>query len=235
MIFNIVVLTTVLWSVYGADNCDISSQLLATVLSINTQRYDHTKHILNQVGFNVSRFNPEREVHSTDMKVYSNLRAFEKAIQLFVKGDSENSDWMFFMEDDLAINPSLNTEQAKSAIMKLQELARFDGIAYLGICGPSCDDCSTSTDDGITFQRCSGNCAHAFGITKEKSKILMPLIHHFKSILEPMTPIYFDQLLHMYGDRVHSIWVAGTDLRSPLDAGHVGIFFQNRELFPSSI
>ncbi len=249
-----IVMAVTVWSisqVLGSNLCIRDGKLIATVLSQEDTRFAHTKKVLQDAGFEVQLHKPEpynstnvmeafmKEFGGspsiTELKVLSNLRAFEQAIDSFATGNAGKHDWMFFVEDDVALHPSLSGEQAELVIQKGQALALLDGILYLGICGPTCDECSTTMESGATFQRCQGTCAHFFGVTKAKAQTLMLLLQHFKPVSGKPLSIYFDQLLRLYGGLVHEIWVAGTDLRSPHDKGHRGIFFQDRQLFRSSI
>ena len=228
-------------------------QLRATVMSNNLTRYNRTHAILLRHRFRVELMEPidyqsvRIDRWATDnnislpndarmRKTLSNRLTFHDMITNFAREPghvSNSTDWMFFFEDDINDHPGVHVHRA---IVQGMHISAVDGILYLGICSPRCELGSNHTIQGVEYSRCHGNCAHAFGVAKWKCSRIIPLFLILQKEYSTGTHmLYFDQGLHKYGEKVNPIFVVGTNLASPVDARHFGLFYQDRGIFHSQI
>eukprot|EP00597_Dinobryon_sp_UTEXLB2267_P018366 CAMPEP_0201109922 /NCGR_PEP_ID=MMETSP0812-20130820/68344_1 /ASSEMBLY_ACC=CAM_ASM_000668 /TAXON_ID=98059 /ORGANISM="Dinobryon sp., Strain UTEXLB2267" /LENGTH=157 /DNA_ID=CAMNT_0047372137 /DNA_START=414 /DNA_END=887 /DNA_ORIENTATION=+ len=123
-----------------------------------------------------------------------------------------------------------------------------DGILYLGLCRHDNSICEAllpseqlpHLDNKVAFQRCSGGCAHAFGVVKWKAPFLLSVLESLHNEYSDYNDFhYFDVGLRTFGQLVHPILLAGSNLPSPLlghkPYNHVGLFYQDRGKFPTTI
>lgn len=217
------------------------------VLSMRPERFNHTQHVLAQLGLRVVQRVPpsfqsmevnrsleafvgsRREHNPTSLKVWSNQMAFEDAMEEFVVQAARSKRWRFFLEDDVALHPSITYEHAKVLIAKGLGIADGDGFVYLGICGPSCEG-SRVLEGQVEAARCAGTCAHAFGF---QAWAAAKFLEHLRS--SETRNIYMDQNLLNYGRQVKKAWVVGSNLKSPVAGDHVGLLYQDRLTFPTTI
>ena len=253
-------------------DCEVPRKFLkATILSADQQRFDATRTVLSPLfevkrevplsindpalfrlisifktlrGRNFTASTPDRE-----RKAFSNFLAFHEAIWSHAWDKRTKSDgWRFFFEDDVALHPNVTSPLCN--IMHGIEIARSDGILYLGLCAPRCIlwDIFRSENKGLDYQKCSGTCAHAFGLTKWKAQSILELMQVLRQEYHKFDEqVYFDIGLFSYGKRVNPVWTVGANLsHAPprnlrnkkfvhYKANHIGMFFQNREQFPSTI
>ncbi|KAG0563995.1 hypothetical protein KC19_8G074400 [Ceratodon purpureus] len=226
-----------------------SQDVDGVVLSMKPERFNHTQHVLAQIGLRVVQRVPlsfqSKEVNeslcsfvgsprdnSMNLKVWSNQMAFVNAMEEFVReaNTATPKRWRFFFEDDVALNPNITSEQAKVLLAKGLEVADEDGFVYLGLCGPHCEE-SRLLDEHVEAARCYGACAHAFGLQANAAAKFLQHLENTKKERE----IYMDQRLLNYGKKVKRVWVLGTNLQSPSDHAHVGLLYQDRIRFPTTI
>lgn len=183
-----------------------------------------------------------------ELKAFSNFYAFHQAILRHAHDrHSHAGSWRIFLEDDAALHP--NVKSPVCALLHGLELSRNDGIVYLGLCSPRCVDPKLFSDNlgGIEYSKCSGTCAHAFGMTKFKAQSILPILSSLRRDYHNHDEaIYFDIGLFAYGKLINPIWTIGTNLRSSPPksnirkfaqyiADHRGIFFQDRARFETTI
>ncbi len=237
---------------------DVSPIFQGIVLSINSERFDHTGSTLKHLNIRVTqhiplkynsitvdqeleKFQGSRKYHTDEyLKVFSNRMAFIAAMQAFANDHSVDPNaWRFFFEDDISLHPSLKPDQAKEILETGLSLASGDGMVYLGLCGPRCAGTKMPLVNGTDAERCSGTCAHAFGFKRWKVARFLSIMGDLE--IEGHDPhiesMYFDRTLLAYGLQVHKVWLIGIDLQSPAREGydHFGILFQDRDAFHSSI
>jgi hypothetical protein len=214
---------------------------------MRSERFNHTQHVLAQLGLHVVQRVPpgfqsmevdrslesfvgSRRQHSpTKLKVWSNQMAFEDAMEEFVVEEGRSKRWGFFLEDDVALNPGVTYEYAKVLIAKGLAMADEDGFVYLGICGPFCEG-GRVLDGQVEAARCAGTCAHAFGF---QAWAAAKFLEHLRR--SEKRNIYMDQILLNYGKQVKKAWVLGSNLKSPVAGDHVGLLYQDRLTFPTTI
>ena len=235
----------------------------AIVISQNSKRYNNTYSILTSMGFNVTRQEPlhhtSKILHakfaialnntikmnknktvinndSIQRKYFSNRLAFYKALETQLKHIEEYAymphplDWIFLFEDDIKLHESfINPKQAMQSIITGMKLAT-NGLIILGVCNPhwyGAPIIMTDTDSGfgVEYRLSSGFCSHAFGIARWK------LISYIKK-----TKLYkyyisaYDMVLSTYPSLL-----IGSNLSSPEDIDHIGMFYQNRFKFDTTI
>ena len=182
------------------------------------------------------------------MKAFSNRQAFEDILHNFVSSDHSIApdEWLFLFEDDISLHPTLTAHAAIELISEGMHRAQHSsGLLLLGLCRPQCEVNTEDTSDGDQrisnidprFSTCHGTCAHAFGITRKRALDLLHSLHVMTTKSHPndtMLRNYFDQMLCEFSKSVGGLLV-GAHLVSPNDKMQVGILFQDRDLFPSSI
>ena len=62
-------------------------------------------------------------------------------------------DWAAVFEDDIALHDELSHAAARRALLHGMELARSDGLLYLGICQPWCHEDSVQEAGGVRCAR----------------------------------------------------------------------------------
>ena len=253
-----------------AGGC-FGTNLSAVVLSIHHHRFLHTRNILAQLNFDVMHEKPigydspylQELYNSLEMfkgipldqewqrKTFSNYATFRRAIQGFANEPEELScaeDWRFFFEDDIALHPGAPSPVC--SIRRGMELARTEGIVYLGICGSACFPWNKELHQGVNFERCYGTCAHAFGVTKWKAGKILDTLLLLQKEMSAIQRLALDCGLFEYGRRIQPIFTIGTNLNRTHeiygknganesipgpDGDHSGIFYQDRKRYPTTI
>ena len=188
---------------------------------------------------NTIKMNKNKTVINNDSiqrKYFSNRLAFYKALETQLKHIEEYAymphplDWIFLFEDDIKLHESfINPKQAMQSIITGMKLAT-NGLIILGVCNPhwyGAPIIMTDTDSGfgVEYRLSSGFCSHAFGIARWK------LISYIKK-----TKLYkyyisaYDMVLSTYPSLL-----IGSNLSSPEDIDHIGMFYQNRFKFDTTI
>lgn len=226
------------------------------IVSNKAQRFNNSKGALDILGIEAHQYIPphykseavlqemktflrgeDKYLIDRHKKTFSNRMAFTKLFQQFVADPTADlGTWRFFFEDDIAVHPFLTETLARDAIARGLEVADGDGMLYLGICGPRLCRDKVVLSPPVEGKRCAGACTHAFALTKWKAG---GFLAHFDNIRLPENDhamgIYFDQLMRLYGEQVHPIWVLGSNLRSPQAKDHFGLVYQDRKNYPSVI
>lgn len=251
--------------------CAGTKNFSAVVLSAHMHRFVHTEKILNRYNFKVELEQPIpfdsqglQDIYTSlkifdnfplkldeYRKTFSNYATFRKAIESFVaepQNVSSIDDWKFFFEDDIGVHPGDSSPIC--SIKEAMELARTDGIFYLGLCGPTCYDFNQEIVRGVHFKRCYGTCAHAFALTKWKAALILNVMLLLQKEIYVVERLYFDRGLYEYGKRVQPILTIGTNLNrthsvygkdganettsSPI-LDHCGLIYQDRKAFHTTI
>lgn len=251
----------------------MEDDLKGVILSFDGQneRFSQSKQALQDNGFLVRRFRPFnhsspklQELFANDtryskcgfptnmpmrQKLISNMYSWYTLIQNFAdepSSVSNESNWRFIFEDDIAAVPSANLTNYTQAIRTGMEIAQENGFLYLGICNPTCSSDIKNKGEVIEYAQCSGLCGHAFGLTKWKAKVFVKEMselcvkfgHIHKRICgNPCIKENFciDQFLRIYALNLKNIYVVGINLKSPENPTEFGIFYQSRQRFVSTI
>ncbi len=197
------------------------------------------------------RHNYDHEVDYEDVvtqRYYSLTVAWERLLHHIAHDvDMDDDDFAFIFEDDIALHEDLAPENATEAILHGMELARADGLLYLGACDFDCAPWRGADHwvGGVRFEKCASHCTHAMAITKGKAATLMQELH-----VSVLTELYvhgdgvrkaafiIDQQLKMYSQHHNGTWTVGTNFFSPQDEWRMfafGAFYQDKLTAHSTI
>ena len=84
-----------------------------------------------------------------------------------------DGDFACMFDDDIALHDGISQSIARRAILHGMDLAREDGLLFLGSCGPMCEDEPSVWLHGVEYRKCQVPCSHALCVTKRKSGTLM--------------------------------------------------------------
>lgn len=187
----------------------------------NSERSQFSKHILENVGFIVRFFNCVP--HSN--KVLSNKHSM---LQIYETISNEDAEWAYVFEDDINILMPIGI----SEIIEYEQLTPT--FFYLGICLPyyfteqnRIDYSKEINGTKVYGIRGAVRGLHAIGISKTGARLLLDFSKNFESFE------YMDMILEEFS-QINPAPVVRMDLESYI-SGHQGIFFQDRNRFPSSI
>ena len=181
-----------------------------------SERSTCSKNVLEKVGFNIQTFTCIKHRN----KVLSNKISMQKIYEIIANGEDE---WVYVFEDDINILEDI----------KIDELIEYEKISdkffYLGTCG-YVNNCKKSEIKirGNEVVKVIGDVRglHAIGLSKNGAKELL-------EYSEKSSEIYMDMILEEFA-RLNHPNIVRYDLESYI-SGHRGIFFQDRNKFPSSI
>lgn len=192
------------------------------------------------------RHNYDHEVDYEDVvtqRYYSLTVAWERLLHHIAHDvDMQDDDFAFIFEDDIALHDNLTHSDARRAVLRGMDLAREDGLLYLGGCWPSCSqwDRKPEWTNTVKFEKCSNMCTHALAVTKRKAATLMAQLRESMVLAigeDGHWPYGYviDQMLHMYSKQNNGTWTVGSNMLAPGNDVHIGIFYQNRKAFHSTI
>lgn len=257
---NFLYLFTLFGSANGLQNAKGPILFNCTVISMHKHRYNHTSALLREIGFRVRRKSPYHivaasaklqeafqslSIYSTmtyeslsdeHRKVFSNYLTFRELISSFGEDNTlPLSSWRFFFEDDVSLVPGSSTASAAVNIQNGIQIADEKGFEHiwLGVCAPKCKGIFNKS-----FAECyGGNCAHAFGVRRSLAVTLPDaLLLQQETRLKPNADrFYYDVAMRLYTTHVRSSLVIGYGAVSPQSKEHMGLFFQDRRKFGSSI
>ena len=230
----------------------------AFVISGIDDRWQHTRDVLQAVGFakphrfvpvEASQANADAESRAEAYDAVVNTSSIVSQRQLAIRAtffrlfqavavlSIEEDDFAYLFEDDVAVHPSVSRRKLASILDFSSSLARKDGLLYLGSCAPQCDGKLTRTHDEVTYAKCSCFCTHALAVTRRRARSLAGDLHSnmVEHGIVSSTSHVHDDLLRHYSMYRNFSWVAGINLVSPENAGHLGVFYQNRLRFPSLV
>jgi len=174
---------------------------------------------LEKVGFNVILF----DCIPHENRVLSNKISMMAIYEIVAKGGDE---WVYVFEDDINVLEDIS----------LREIIEYEKISnkffYLGTCIPYSNSsrelyCSKINNQDVTIVSGNVRGLHAIGLSKEGAKKLLSFCEDFTDWE------YMDMILEKFSEK-YPTNVIRYDLESYLH-GHRGIFFQDRDRFPSSI
>jgi hypothetical protein len=183
----------------------------------NSERTLFSKNLLEKVGFTVIMFPC---IPHTDPLTSNRL----SMIAIYTRIKEGNDEWAYVFEDDINIIENIH----------LNEIIQYENISsmffYLGVCYDISKIYSTShTINKHPIMMISGfnhGGLHAIGISKTGAEKFLEFINGYYNI-------YIDQTLARFSIH-YPAHIVRFDLESYIE-GHRGIFFQDRDRFPSSI
>jgi RIO-like serine/threonine protein kinase len=195
---------------------------------IDSDRGIFCKNILETIGFEVIlfKFIPyetiEKDISINDKKVLSNKLSMLEIYKLIANG---NDNWVYVFEDDINILEYIEIDE----IIEYEKISNM--FFYLGLCCMN-NNKNISTPNEINNHiviQVSGQIRglHAIGISKQGAKELIDFTENYENF------IYMDMILEKFSEK-YPANVVRFDLQSYIK-GHRGIFYQDRERFPSTI
>jgi len=190
----------------------------AYVLSVNPERARFSKQILTEIGFEVYVITALPHDNPVVSNKISMISIYETILTL-------DDEWVYVFEDDINIHESV----------KLEEIIKYEHIStaffYLGLCEthyslpvPVSDIIISNHPVYIKTGGVRG--LHAIGISKLGARALIEMAR--KSNYD-----YMDMILEQLSE-IYPAPVVRYDLESYI-GGHKGLFFQDRNKFPSGI
>jgi hypothetical protein len=186
-----------------------------------SNRSQFSKNVLDKIGFNTIFFNCIKN----ENKVLSNKISMQAIYELVANGEDE---WVYIFEDDINILEDI----------KLDELIEYEKISktffYLGNCG------FTNFEELYHPIKINGHRVaivkgfvrglHAIALSKEGARELLEYSQNSPEV-------YMDMILEEFS-QIHHPNLVRYDLESYVSgnlSGHRGIFFQDRDKFPTTI
>lgn len=194
------------------------------VLTCNPQsnRAQFSKNVLEKVGFSVSFI----QCIPNEDKVVSNKQSMLSIYDSIIKGEDE---WAYVFEDDINVLEDI----------RLDEIIQYENIStrlfYLGAClyaneasNPQFSIHPTKINGhNVTIVNTNVRGLHAIALSKSGAAELIAFSQNYPNYK------YMDMILEEFAKR-HPATIVRYDLESYIP-GHLGAFFQDRKLFPSSI
>ena len=182
-----------------------------------SKRSIFSKNVLEMIGFEPIFF----KCIKNEDKVLSNKNSMRAIYEIIANG---NDDWVYIFEDDINIIENID----------LQEIIRYEDISkmffYLGTCGYDNPHklYNSKEINGKKVAKVKGPVRglHAIALSKEGAKKLL----YFSN---ETTEIYMDVILEKFA-QLYEPNIVRYDLESYIK-GHRGIFFQDRDKFPTTI
>jgi len=182
-----------------------------------TFRYHHSHKLLLQQGFRVETFIAPKHLD----KWYSNRVGL---LAILEKIAAKNEHWSYVFEDDINLVEDVPLLSSAKPIERLS-----DKFFYLGLC----------QDESWFLRRFTrmhsdvtcGTCAHAFAITPVGARELV----QFADPELPPLARSFDYTMKEWCEHSNGFRLVRPDLESPLDSNQLGLVYQDRLQFPSTI
>ncbi|EJK69465.1 hypothetical protein THAOC_09276 [Thalassiosira oceanica] len=197
------------------DGLPFRRAYLITVDS-DSPRTIRSKEILESVGFDVKIEYAPR--HSD--KVVSNKMAHLQIYARIANATNEEEGgrgYSYIFEDDIVLTRDVDFDanQLESTVE-----ANGSHVVYLGICCPrrKCSKFGQSP-----HERFCGNCAHAYGVSREGATMLIEQASSHRK------ERYIDVIMKSFCHEQGGFSVSHIELQSDQDAGHFGLFMQDRK------
>ncbi len=225
----------------------MGAQVLAAVLHLRAERITPPKPTSKLAWEARKRHNYDKDMDVENVVTQRSLSltvAWERLTRHIAHDpDMAEDDFALVFEGDVALHDNVSHADARQAVLHGMDLAREDGLLYLGGCFPRC----AGGPDGeqwlsnTRFERCSNKCTHALAVTKRKAATLMADLR--ESMLADAGPdgstLYLgyliDQMLSTYSAHHNGTWTVGTNFAAPGNGWHIGIFYQDRKAFQTTI
>lgn len=181
-------------------------------------RTKFSEDLLKKIGFNVELF----QCIKNEDKVLSNKISM---LEIYKKIAAGSEEWGYVFEDDINVLDKIDVD----------ELVQYENISktffYLGTCGYENKEnyYNSESVNGHPVAKIKGPVRglHAIALSKDGAKELL-------EFSKDNSEIYMDTILESFAQK-HNPNIVRYDLVSPDDGGHRGIFFQDRNQFPTTI
>jgi hypothetical protein len=185
----------------------------------SSERTLFSKNILEKVGFNVNLI----QCIPNENKVLSNKYSMIKIYETIANGPDE---WGYVFEDDINILEDIDI----SEIIQYEKISNH--FFYLGVCIPNYNKYYLTNkikinNHEVSIMKGGVRGLHAIAISKSGAIELLSFLKNY------INYEYMDMILEKFSEK-YPANVVRYDLQSYI-YGHRGIFFQDRNKFPSSI
>ena len=150
-------------------------------------------------------------------RYFSALATWERLLaHIGASAHMGDDDFAFAFEDDIALHDDLSHAAARAAILRGLDLARHEGLLFMGVCETEFAPDAPATWLGtVEFRKCAGLCTHALAVTKRKAATLVADVH--ASVLADMAEKGYDSMpfgytidqmlrVHMRRKTAHGWW-----------------------------
>jgi hypothetical protein len=227
----------------------------AYILSVNEERYQSTSQLLwdlflYPIRTKIVPFTSETIQHELNIdgnpakphqKILSNKYSHRLALQTIATDpDLAEDGWGFIFEDDIALADEVTPQKFQKMLTVAKLHAAESGFLYLGICAAKFYG-KEVYQSGFVFQKCSGPCAHAYGVTKWRAAWLYDeLSLKIGHIGLPKHELYFMDVYFRDGfalmpDERKAVCVGNVNKPSIGEHGHHGVIVQDRKRYPAEI
>lgn len=202
----------------------------------NSDRVNAAKTVLSEVGFHI---NVIKALPRSNDEYHSKMASNRNTMLYIVDeiGKKEGNDFYYIFEDDVNVLKPVKLDE----IIEYENISRECELFYLGCCRYN-----YTFDNTIETEHCiRGNTVykvtkfirgtHAFAMTPNTARKMCDFFMTNEKILEESDVIPFDIMLEMY---VHECTNGVMTMRHELESNvkdHFGLFFQDRNRFPSII
>lgn len=191
------------------------------------------------------KFQDEGKSMTRFAKTLSNKLTHIRALQM-IANDSQLDDdsWGLIFEDDIAFNHGIEKNNCANILLRAMDISRDTGYMQLGLCNPGVQGfCGPLVDtiEQVEVRHCCGTCAHAYAATKRTAANIYSVMYQRSPLKNVSNELfyYFDQqmLMGCYNSPViaRPLLIGPNIFTSGGIWGHVGLFRQDREKFPSEI
>ena len=186
----------------------------------NSARAQFSKNVLKKVGFEVIFFH----AIPNDDKVLSNKESMICIYNIIANTTNTENNWTYVFEDDINVIEDIYLDE----IIKYENISNF--FFYLGLCnyGSAKNQLHELKINNNNVTIVNGNIRglHAIGLSKIGASELL-------KFCKQSTENYMDIILEQFSMK-HPANVVRYDLESYIH-NHKGIFYQDRNRFPSTI
>lgn len=186
-------------------------------LNSNSERCIFSKQILESIGFNVCVCTAIPDSN----QILSHKKSMYEIFKLIMNG---NSEWAYIFEDDVNKLENITLDE----IIEYEKIS--NGFFYLGICkyGNKPVGQTQYSINGHQVYAVSGGVRGAHAVAFSKSGL-----NNFINFSINFTIEYLDIIYELY-TLINPTIVVRIDLQSNIE-GHLGVIFQDRDKFKSSI
>ncbi len=225
----------------------LGAQVLAAVLHLRAEHVTPPKPSAKLAREARKRHNYDKDADVDNVvtqRLFSLTVAWERLTRHIAHDtDMAGDDFAFVFEGDIALHDNVSHADARRAVLHGMDLARADGLLYLGGCFTRCAGGAAEAQwlGNTRFERCSNKCTHALAVTKRKAATLMADLHESMRVEAGPngSTLYLgyiiDQMLSTYSAHYNGTWTVGTNLFAPGNDLHIGMFYQDRKAFHSTI
>jgi hypothetical protein len=191
----------------------------------NSERAQFSKKVLEKVGFDVNFFQaipPENNILSKTNKILSNKNSMLTIYDIIANGEDE---WVYVFEDDVNIIEDITIDE----IIEYEKIS--NNLFFLGVCMYEVNSVHFKrlfvNEHPVAIVKGSVRGLHSIALSKNGATELLKFSKNMENYL------FMDMILEKF-TYLYPANVVRYDLESYIK-GHRGIFFQDRNRFPTTI